>query len=143
LIRKRRSGDDLEKNIKLDDLKNDEPAGDEIKKTEFTIPENPLKEVHQKLMAQDSYGFYHTLDATLRKFLSGKFKVPQGELSKKRVNEELDKCNVTLNTSLMLTSLMDEIQMNLYAPPSHVSQLNSIYEKASEVIVLLDKQICR
>lgn len=142
LIRKRRSGDDLEKNIKLDDLKNDVTANTEIKKTEFNIPENPLKEVHEKLIEQDSYGFYHTLDASLRKFLSGKFKVPQGELSKKRVNEELDKCNVTLNTSLMLTSLMDEIEMNLYAPPSHVSQLNSTFEKASEVISLLDKQIC-
>ena len=141
-IKKRRSGDDLEKNIELDDLKNETMADNEIKKTEFTIPENPLKEVHQKLIEQDSYGFYHTLNASLRKFLSGKFKVPEGELSKKRVNEELDKCNVTLNTSLMLSSLMDEIQMNLYAPPSHVSQLNSVYEKASEVIALLDKQIC-
>ena len=54
----------------------------------------------------------------------------------------MDKCNVSLGTSLMLTSLMDEVEINLYAPPSNANQLNAVFEKASEVVSLLDKQVC-
>jgi hypothetical protein len=82
------------------------------------------------------------LDASLKKYLSKKFQIPVNELSKKRLTEELDKCNVSLNTSLMLTSLLDEIEMNLYAPPSNANVLNNVFEKASEVVSLLDKQVC-
>ena len=143
LMKRNKNKDDLEKNIQVDDLKNDPAtAAAKKEKKEFIIPENPLTDAHEKLVAQDSEGFYHTLDASLKKYLASKFKMPVSDLSKKRVNEELDKCNVSLNTSLMLTSLMDEIEINLYAPPSNVNQLNSVFEKASEVVSLLDKQVC-
>jgi hypothetical protein len=141
-MKKNKNKDELEKNIEVDDLKNEnEPLEKEIQPVTI-IPENPLTEVHKKLTEQDSSGFYHTLDVSLRKYLSGKFKVPENELGKKRINEELDKCNVSLNTSLMLTSLMDEIEINLYAPSSNANQLNSVFERASEVVSLLDKQVC-
>lgn len=142
-MKRNKNEDDLEKNIEVDDLKNETvPVSTKKEKQQFIIPENPLTEAHTKLVSQDSSGFYHALDAGLRKYLSRKFKVPSSELSKKRVNEELDKCNVSLNTSLMLTSLMDEIEINLYAPPSNVTHLNAVFEKASEVVSLLDKQVC-
>ena len=95
------------------------------------------------MLAQDSKGFYHTLDASLHKYLSVKFNVPTNEMSKKRLNEELDKCNVSLGTSLMLNSLMEEVEINLYAPSSNANQLNNVFEKASEVVSLLDKQVCK
>lgn len=138
MIKKNRNKDDLEREIKVDDLKNE--AGEVAE--EFTIPESPLIAAHEKLMQQDSKEFYHTLDASLKNYLSSKLKVPASELSKKRLTEELDKYNVSLNTSLMLTSLMDEIEMNLYAPPSNANELNNVFEKASEVVSLLDKQVC-
>lgn len=142
-MKRNKNEDDLEKNIEVDDLKNETiPVATKKEKQQFIIPENPLTEAHTKLVSQDSSGFYHALDAGLRKYLSIKFKVPASELSKKRVNEELDKCDVSLNTSLMLTSLMDEIEINLYAPPSNVTHLNAVFEKASEVVSLLDKQVC-
>lgn len=143
LMKKNKNKDDLEKNIEVDDLKNEtEPSVKKEETPQFIIPENPLTEAHEKLVLQDSAGFYHALDASLRKYLSKKFKVAASELSKKKVNEELDNCNVSLNTSLMLTSLMDEIEINLYAPASNVNHLNSVFEKASEVLSLLDKQVC-
>ncbi len=76
----------------------------------------------------------------LKKYLSAKFKVPAEELTKKRINEEMDKCNVGLGTSIRLSNLMENIELNLYAPPSSISHLKEVYEKASEVISLLDKQ---
>lgn len=108
----------------------------------FVIPERPLEEAHQQLAEENSSSFYRILDASIKKYLSAKFKVPAEELNKKRINEELDKCNVGLGTSLRLSSLMDDIELNLYAPASNVNQLKEIYEKASEVVSLLDKQVC-
>jgi hypothetical protein len=126
----------LEKNIKIDDLENN----DEEKTSEFIIPENPLLEVHEKLIDEDSVGFYHTLHYSLKQYLSSKFKIPAEEFSKKRLNEELDKKSVGLGTSHLLNSLLDEVELNLYAPSANSHQLKSIYEKASEVISLLQKQ---
>jgi hypothetical protein len=108
----------------------------------FVIPESPLEKAHQELVEENSIAFYSILDASLKKYLSAKFKVPAEELNKKRINEELDKCNVGLGTSLRLSSLMDNIELNLYAPASNVNHLKEVYEKASEVVSLLDKQVC-
>lgn len=138
IIRKNKSEDLLETKVKLDDLENENNEAEK----EFIIPENPLLEAHEKLVAEDSKGFFHSLDTSLKKYLAAKFKVPANELTKRRLNEELDKCNVSLGTSLMLTSLLDEVEINLYAPPANVNHLNNIFEKASEVVSLLDKQVC-
>jgi len=128
----------LEKNIKVDDLEN------KILKPEpeFIIPENPLLAAHEKLLEGDSVQFYHTLQISLKQYLSSKFHVPMEELSKKRLNEELDKCNVGLGTSLMLNSLLEEVEINLYAPPANTNYLKNVFEKASEVVSLLEKQVC-
>jgi hypothetical protein len=136
--RKNKSKDLLGKNVKVDDIKN------KIKENEpeFIIPENPLLAAHEKLIADDRAQFYNVLDASLKKYLSAKLKIPVEEITKKRVNEELDKCNVGLGTSLMLNSLLEEIEMNLYAMPAHGNHLKSTFEKASEVVSLLDKQVC-
>ncbi len=107
---------------------------------EFIIPENPLTEAHSKLIEENEKEFYNVLDVSLKKYLAAKFKVPVEELTKKRLIEELDKSNVGLGTSLMLSSLLDEIELNVYAPPSNSNHLKMVYEKASEVVALLDKQ---
>jgi hypothetical protein len=138
IIKKNKDKNNLQKNIKVDDLKNE--MNDE--KEEFSIPQSPLAEAYEKLVAGEVNEFYHVLDASLKKYLCFKFKVPANELSKKRLSEELDKCNVSLGTSLMLTSLMDEVEINLYAPHSNITGLNNVFEKASEVVSLLDKQVC-
>lgn len=143
-IKKNRKKNDLEKEITVDDLENDaQKAVAKREEKKFSIPENPLSLAHEKLVSEDSAGFYHTLDASLHKYLSAKFNVPANEMSKKRLNEELDNCNVSLGTSLMLNSLMEEVEINLYAPASNVNQLNNVFEKASEVVSLLDKQVCK
>ncbi|MEP6583735.1 MAG: BatD family protein [Ginsengibacter sp.] len=109
---------------------------------EFIIPENPLTKAHEKLVEGNEIEFYQTLDISIKKYLAEKFKVPREELTKKRLTEEIDKCNVGLNTSLMLSSLLDEIELNVYAPTANSNHLQVVYEKASEVIALLNKQVC-
>lgn len=108
---------------------------------EFVIPDNPLKEVSNYLAEGNSNNFYQQVDTALKKYLASKFKVPVEELNKKRIQEELDRNNVGLGTSLRLTSLMEEVELNVYAPPSEVNHLREVYEKAGEVISLLNKQV--
>src|SRR6185437_1699096 len=138
IIKKNKNKDNLETKIKLDDLKN-EP---EENKKEFIIPESPLLAAHEMLVAQNSTRFFSILDSSVKNYLAIKLKVPVNELTRKRIIEELDRCNVSLGTTLMLSSLLDEIEINLYAPPSSILHLNNIFEKASEVVSLLDKQVC-
>ena len=137
IMRRNRYKEILEKNERLDDLKN------EIGETkEFIIPENPLLAAHESLVSQNNNEFFHILHISMKKYLSSKFQVPVNEFTHKRLNEELDKCNVSLGTTLMLTSLLDEIEINLYAPPSDVNQMKATFEKAAQVVSLLDKQVC-
>ncbi|HXS57529.1 MAG TPA: BatD family protein [Hanamia sp.] len=136
LSKRNKSKDVLVTKVRVDDLKN----SSEEKLPEFIIPENTLLAAHEKLVQQDGGEFYRVLDQSLKKYLSAKFKVPAEELNKKRINEELDRCNVGLGTSLLLNSLLEEIEINRYAPASDVNHLKDAFEKASEVVSLLDKQ---
>jgi BatD DUF11 like domain len=106
------------------------------------IPENALAAAGDKLSVNDLVGFYRTLDICLRKYLSGKLSIPLEDMSKKKINERLDKCNVGVGTSLLLTSLLENIEINLYAPVSSSGEMKEDYEKASELVSLLNKQVC-
>lgn len=128
----------LEKEKQLDELKNKWEAA----KSEFAIPENPLLEAHDALMAKDSNLFFQVLHSSFKKYLSLKLQIPTNEVNKKTINEKLDSCNVSIGTSFRLNELLEEIELNLYAKPSEETSLNSIYEKAGEVVSLLNKQIC-
>lgn len=113
----------------------------ETKEKEFLIPGNPLEGAYDQLMKGNSSTFYSVLDASLKKYLAAKFKVPVEELNKKRINEEMDNSNVNLGTSLRLSALLEEIELNVYAPPSHTNHLKEVYGRAAEIISLLDKQV--
>ncbi len=41
----------------------------------------------------------------------------------------------------MLIDLLQDIELNLYAPVSGSNQKNELYQKASEVVALLEKQV--
>ena len=123
--RKNKNKTALAAKIKIDELKN----GREEKKPEYIVPENTSLAAHEKLIQENSSEFYHVLDVSLKKYLSAKFNVPMEELNKKRINEELDRCNVGLGTSLLLNSLLEEIEINRYAPPSDVNHFMDVLKK--------------
>ena len=100
-----------------------------------------MADAENKLTTGDTQ-FYKVLDVSLHKYLSEKLKVPPEELTKKKINEQMDKCNVGVGTTLLVNSLLEDIELNLYAPVSSEKQMQQVYEKASEVVSLLDKQIC-
>ncbi|MEP6616802.1 MAG: BatD family protein [Ginsengibacter sp.] len=101
-----------------------------------------LLPAEEKLAANDPSGFYSALHFCLRKFLSEKLNIPPEELSRKKINERLDKCNVPVGTSLLIGSLFENIEINLYAPISSSGEMKHDFEKANEFISLLNKQVC-
>lgn len=133
-FRRKNKESDLETQIRIDDLKNEQE--------EFIIPGNPLSEVHEKLVAEDAEGFYTELNQSLNRYLSGRLKIPVHELSKDRILESMDKCNVGIGTTKLFESLISEIELGLYAKNSHTGQMKHLYEKTAELVSLLNKQIC-
>ena len=108
---------------------------------ETVVPQNPFAAAEEKLFQQDNRGFFQLMQQSLRTYLSMKLDLPPENLTRKRINERLDKYNVGIGTTLLLSSLMDDIDMNLYAPLSTNNEMEAIYNKAAEVVSLLDKQV--
>ncbi len=114
---------------------------DPVEEEAFILPVNPLADAQEKLLGSDITAFYKVLDVSLYKYLAEKLKVPAGELTKKKINERMDKCSVGVGTTLLVNSLLEEIQLSLYAPIYSETKMQEVYDKATEVISLLDKQV--
>ncbi len=82
--------------------------------------------------------FYIELNQAFKSYLSKKLSIPPEELNKKNISEQLDKIGVTHETSIQVHRLMDEIEWNLYTPFAENEKMKGIYEKASELIQLLN-----
>lgn len=119
----------------------DKKGAESEEKNETKISVNPLHEAEQSLLENNTHNFYSSLNNSLRRYLSNKLNYPEKELSKKKINELLDKADVSTGTALLLSSLLEDIEINLYAPLSSVNEMQLVYQKTSEVISLLEKQI--
>lgn len=124
-----------QKDIIIDNIANSKP----VKKVALSVPENPLLEAHEKLVAGNAHEFFAVLNCSMKKYLSGKLNIPLEEISKKRIHEEMDTCNVGVGTAHMVNALFEEIEMNLYSMPQQ-QHLQIAFEKASEIVALMDKQ---
>lgn len=127
---------DIKTEVKVDNINATRPS------EEFKIPENVLLPLHEILKAGDAAAFYRKLNEILKKYLSEKFDIPTEDISRKTINEELDKHAVGLNTSLLLNSLLEEIELNLYSVAGE-QELQRSFEKASQIISVLNKQCPR
>jgi hypothetical protein len=102
---------------------------------------HPLQKVEPYIHSGDITMFYSTLNNSLKEYLSKKLDIPFAELNRKRIFEKLDKYNVGLGTTLILGSLLDSIELSLYAPSGESGQTVTDYERANELVALLEKQI--
>lgn len=134
-LKRKNKESELETQIKLDDLKSEQLTDD-------IVPGNPLADLHEKLMSEDADGFYRELKHSLESYLSGKLKMPVHTLTKETVMQKLDNCNVGVGTTKLFESLMQEIELGLYAKCSHANQMRNLYEKTADLVSLLNKQIC-
>lgn len=124
------------------DVQSDLQIQNKIEEPQFIIPVNPLAAAEEKLNENHTAQFYRSLDVCFKKYLSDKLEIPIENLTKKKISERMDKCNVGVGTTILVSTLLQNIELNLYAPFSTTDEMNADFEKASEAVALLDKQIC-
>lgn len=106
----------------------------------FLKQQNPLLKAHEKMMENDVAAFYPALRNSLSEYFCAKFNIPKPALTKNRILEELDKCNVQVGTTLLTQQLLEQIEMNLYSMPSGKDEMETVYDNGMKVISLLAKQ---
>lgn len=85
-------------------------------------------------------GFYIALEKALHNYLKAKLKIETSEFSKDRIASLLGDKKVDQDTSDGFIALLKNCEMARYSPFSDV-QMQQDYDKASEVISQLDKQL--
>ncbi|APQ17177.1 BatD family protein [Maribacter hydrothermalis] len=84
--------------------------------------------------------FYVALERALHNYLKAKLKIETSEFSKDKITELLIKKQVENSTIEGFIALLKNCEAARYSPFSNV-QMQADYEKASEVISLMDKQL--
>ena len=85
-------------------------------------------------------GFYIALEKALHNYLKAKLKIETSEFSKDKITSLLTEKQVDETTNEGFIALLKNCEMARYSPFSEV-QMQQDYDKASEVISLLDKQL--
>lgn len=88
----------------------------------------------------DKESFYVALEKGLHNYLKAKLKIETSEFSKDKIETILTQKEVDMNTKNGFISLLKNCEMARYSPFSDV-QMQQDYDKASEVISYLDKQL--
>jgi BatD DUF11 like domain len=95
----------------------------------------PLAGSEEKLLQNDSQGFYQTIDKELKFFLASKLHLSAEEVkNKKNIVAALDKTNLPLTDSLHIQQLMEEIEWQLYAPYTDENKVQEVFEKVNTVV---------
>lgn len=84
--------------------------------------------------------FYVALEKALHNYLKAKLKIETSEFSKERISELLTKKNIENQTVTGFLELLKNCEAARYSPFSNV-QMQQDYEKAGEIISLIDKQL--
>ncbi len=112
-------------------------VGNKIKKAN-RLARKYLSKAKKELGNKDS--FYVALEKALHNYLKAKLKIETSEFSKDKISELLLKKNVNNETIDGFLALLKNCEAARYSPFSNV-QMQQDYEKASEVISLIDKQL--
>ena len=84
--------------------------------------------------------FYVALEKALHNYLKAKLKIETSEFSKDKIAQLLTEKQVDTNTTQGFLALLENCEMARYSPFSDV-QMQQDYNKASEVISAMDKQL--
>lgn len=84
--------------------------------------------------------FYVALERALHNYLKAKLKLETSEFSKDKISELLTKKNIEETTIVEFIGLLKNCEAARYSPFSNV-QMKADYDKASEVISIMDKQL--
>ncbi|MGG9961878.1 BatD family protein [Ferruginibacter sp. SUN106] len=102
------------------------------------VEEKNWLEKANELLTADSTAFYIELNFALKSYLSKKLQLPVETINKKNINEELDKKNIAVATTVQLQQLMNDIELQLYTPFPEKEKMQELYDSTAAIIQLLD-----
>jgi BatD DUF11 like domain len=98
------------------------------------VQQNPLSLAEESLQSNNVALFYSQLNTGLKNYLSKKLTLPQEELNRKNIAEQLDAKSISNETAVALQKLIDEIEWQLYTPFADNEKMKEMYERANELI---------
>jgi hypothetical protein len=121
---------------KRDEIASD-VVGNKVKKAN-RLARKYLSKAKKELGQKES--FYVALEKALHNYLKAKLKIETSEFSKDKIIELLSKKQVDENTISSFIELLKNCEAARYSPFSDV-QMQNDYDKASETISVMDKQL--
>lgn len=100
--------------------------------------QNPFTKANELLQHADGKLFYMTLNEELKKYLAKKLSIPAEDLNRRTIASRMDKMGIAHETSMQVYGLVDEIEFQLYTPVVENENRKALYEKANEVVQLLN-----
>jgi hypothetical protein len=122
----------------------EELAREKLKEAENLVAEilpeqkNPLAFAEECLHKEDAKEFYTCLNQELKNYLANKLSLSAEDLNRKNIAEQLDARGVSNETSVELQTLIDEIEWQLYTPFADNKKMKSMYERANDLIQLVN-----
>ncbi len=135
----------LKRDTKKEKISTDEISALEIKagaekpvEEILLAQENPLTLAEECLQREDAHLFYMHLNQGLKNYLSKKFAIAAEDLNRKNIAEQLDAKGISTETAVQLQQLIDEIEWQLYTPFADNEKMRGMYDKAHDLIQLLN-----
>ena len=113
------------------------PTPVKIKTSTFDVIGNPLTKTEDCFFKNDCQNFYNILNDELKAFLALRFNISVEELTNKRLGIVMDKVGITNSLILQTQDLIKEIEWQLYTPFERNEELNNMYAKAQNLVLLL------
>jgi hypothetical protein len=134
-----KKGTKKEKVIAANQLKAAEKRTEEKEMVNVTAIEekNWLEKAEEQLHTGNSTVFYNELNYALKSYLSRKLNLPIETINKKSITEQLDKKNISINTSIQLQQVMNEVELQLYAPFAEKEKMQELFNGTAAIIQLL------
>jgi BatD DUF11 like domain len=99
---------------------------------------NWLAKAEELLHGENSTAFYNELNFSLKSYLSKKLNLSVETINKKSIAEQLDKKSVSVNTSIQLQQVVNDIELQLYAPFAEKEKMQELFDGAAAIIEMLD-----
>ena len=102
-----------------------------------SIATQRLSQAKIHLNNNDSRQFYDEISKTLFGFISDKFNIPNGELSKDNVQAQLEKQNVDNPSINRIMDILRNCEMALFAGLNNTENMNKTYKEVEEILIVL------
>lgn len=100
-----------------------------------------LKAAKEHLEKDSRSAFYEEVLKALWGYTGDKLNMPVSQLSKDNIEAELAKCSVSENLIKEFMSLLDTCEFARFAPAALSESMESVYDKAADVISRLDQEV--